>query len=97
MRATRSPLKVPMSEDERKELVRSAAEVHSKLRGIFSRLHRWVALEAPALPAAVKAERVSLRLMRELQRLELDDPGLSCRREALAKLRRFRLWRTAIK
>ena len=34
-----------MSKEERKELVRSAAEAHAELSGIASRLHRRLAID----------------------------------------------------
>ena len=79
-----------MSEEERREFVRAAAEAHAELSGIATRLRHRLAQKAPALIAAVNAERESLRLMRELQGLDLAEAGLARRREVLAKLRRRR-------
>ena len=70
----------PMSEDDRLKLVETVAEAHTP-----PRKRRRLTSNAPATKAAVKAEQESFRLMRELQRLELADPGLSRRCEALAK------------
>ncbi len=79
-----------MSEEERREFVRSAAEAHAELSGIATRLRHRLARKAPALIAAVNAERESLRLIRELQGLDLAEAGLARRREALTKIRRRR-------
>ena len=79
-----------MSEEERREFVRSAAEAHAELSVIATRLRHRLARKAPALIAAVNAERESFRLMRELQGLDLAEAGLARLREARAKLRRRR-------
>ena len=55
-----------MSEDERQEFVRTAAEAHSGLREIAFKLRRELGAKAPALKEAVKAERVAFRLKWEL-------------------------------
>ena len=77
-----------MSEDERQELVRTAAEAHSGLSEIAFKLRRELSAKAPALKEALKAERVAFRLKRELQRLDLTDPEQGERRQALPDVRR---------
>ena len=77
-----------MSEDERLELVRSAAEAHSGLSEIAFKLRRELGAKAPAPKEALKAERVAFRLKRELQKLDLTDPDPVRRREALGEVRR---------
>ena len=77
-----------MSEDERQELVRTAAEAHSGLSEIAFKLRRELGAKAPALKEALKAERVAFRLKRELQRLDLTDPDPAARRGPLAEVRR---------
>ena len=85
------PLKVPMNEDERRDLVESVAEAHTRLSDAAYALRRRLTSKAPATKAAVRAEQESFRLLRELQRLDLADPEISRRREALAKRRRRRM------
>ena len=64
-----------MSEDERQEMVRTIAEAHDGLKEIAFRLRRQLPSKSPALKAAVKAEQTAFRLKRELQSLDLEDPG----------------------
>ena len=75
-----------MSEDERQELVRTAAEAHSGLREIAFKLRRELGAKAPALKEAVKAEERAFRLKRELQQLDITESAR--RREELAGVRR---------
>ena len=77
-----------MSEDERQELVGTVAEAHAGLREVAFRLRRQLPSKSPALKAAVKAEQTAFRLKRELQNLDLEDPDLPRRREALPEVRR---------
>ena len=77
-----------MSEDERLELVRTAAEAHAGLSGIAFKLCRELGAKAPVLKEAVKAEERAFRLKRELQKLDLTDPDPSERREPLGEVRR---------
>ena len=78
----------PMSEDERQELVRTAAEAHSGLREIAFKLRRELGAKAPALKEALQAEQRAFRLKRELQKLDLTDPDPPERRGPLAEVRR---------
>ena len=60
-----------MTEDERPYLVGVVSETHSRLsKGAF-KLRRELTPKAPALKAAIKTERESFRLKRELQRLDI--------------------------
>ncbi len=77
-----------MSEDERQEMLRTVAEAHTGLRELAFRLGRELRLKAPALKAAIRAEGVVFRLKCYLQQLDIDDPELPRRREALAEVRR---------
>ena len=77
-----------MSEDERLELVRSAAEAHSGLSEIAFKLRRELGAKAPALKEALKAEERAFRLKRELQKLDIQDPEPARRREPLGEVRR---------
>ena len=77
-----------MSEDERQELVRTAAEAHSGLSEIAFKLRRELSAKAPALKEALKAERVAFRLKRELQQLDITDPDPLRRHEGLPEVRR---------
>ena len=77
-----------MSEDERQEMLRTVAEAHTGLRELAFRLGRELRLKAPALKAAIRAEGVVFGLKRELQQLDLDDPELPRRREAVSEVRR---------
>ena len=77
-----------MSEDERQELVRTAAEAHSGLKEIAFKLRRELGAKAPALKEALKAERVAFRLKRELQQLDIQGPEPARRRESLGEVRR---------
>ena len=78
----------PISEDERLELVRTAAEAHSGLSEIAFKLRRELSAKAPALKEALKAERVAFRLKRELQKLDLTDPDPPERSGPLGEVRR---------
>ena len=64
--------KIPMSEDERHEMLRTVDEAHSGLKELVLRLRRHTP-KSPAHKAAVKAEQEIYRLRRELQRLTLED------------------------
>ena len=77
-----------MSEDERQELVRTAAEAHAGLREIAFKLRRERGAKDPALKEALKAERTAFRLKRELQQLDIQGPEPARRREPLAEVRR---------
>lgn len=78
----------PVSEDERLELVRTAAEAHSGLREIAFKLRRERGAKDPALKAALKAERTAFRLKRELLQLDIQAPEPARRREPLGEIRR---------
>ena len=75
-----------MSEDERLELIRTAAEAHAGLSEIAFKLRRELSAKAPALKEALKAEERAFRLKRELQQLDIQDPAR--RQEPLAEVRR---------
>ena len=77
-----------MSEDERLELLRAAAEAHAGLSELALRLRRHLTSKAPASKAAVKAEQELFRLRRELQRLEISGPDPAARRSPLPEVRR---------
>ena len=77
-----------MSEDERQEMLRTVAEAHTGLRELAFRLGRELTLRAPALKAAIRAEGVVFGLKRELEQLDLENPELPRRREAVSEVRR---------
>ena len=78
-----------MSEDERRKLVGTVAEAHAGLREVAFQLRRELPPKAPALKAALKAEREAFRLQRELQRLDLEDSApVTPRRASLPEVRR---------
>ena len=77
-----------MSEDERQELVRTVAEAHAGLRELAFRLGRELRLRAPVLKAAIKAEEVVFRLKREIEQLDIENPELPRRRDAVSEVRR---------
>ena len=62
-----------MTQDERQNLLRTVAEAHTGLSEVAFKLRREVTPQAPALKAAIKAERETFRLKRELQRLDIED------------------------
>ena len=53
-----------MTEDERQNLLRAIAEAHAGLSEVAFKLRRELTLKAPALKAAIKAEREIFRLKR---------------------------------
>ena len=63
-----------MTEDERLQLTRAVSEAHASLQEAALRLRRLLPPKAPALKAALRAEREAFRLKRELQRMELAEP-----------------------
>ena len=63
-----------MSEDERQEMVSTAAEAHASLSEIAFKLRRRLTPKSPALKAAIRAEREAFRLKRELQGLDIEGP-----------------------
>ena len=77
-----------MSEDERREMVATVAKAHAALREVALRLQRALTPKAPALKAAIKAERETFRLERELQRLDIEDPEPAQGRQSLPEVRR---------
>ena len=62
-----------MSKDERQKLLATVAEAHAGLREVAFELRRELPPKAPALKAALKAEREAFRLQRELRRLDRGD------------------------
>ena len=56
-----------MTEDERQHLVGAVSEAHTGLSEVAFKLRRELMPKAPALKAAIKAERETFRLKRELQ------------------------------
>ena len=62
-----------MTQDEQQNLLRTVAEAHAGLSEVAFKLRREVTPKAPALKAAIKAERETFRLKLELQRLDIED------------------------
>ena len=77
-----------MSEDERQELVGTVAEAHAGLREVAFKLRRELTPKAEALKAAIRAEEVVFRLKRYLQQLDIENPELPRRRDAVSEVRR---------
>ena len=63
-----------MTEEERREPVATVAGAHAGLRAVAFKPRRALAPKAPALKAALKAEREAFRLKSELQRVGREDP-----------------------
>ena len=62
-----------MREDERQQTLRTVAEVHASLAKIAFQLCRQLTQKATEQKDAVKADQVTFRLKREMQRLALED------------------------
>ena len=77
-----------MTEDERQNLLRAIAEAHASLSEVAFKLRRELTPKAPALKAAIKAEREIFRLKRELQRLNIEDLEQAKRLKSLPEVRR---------
>ena len=77
-----------MTEDEWLELVGTVAEANAGLSEVVFKLRRELTPKAPALKAAIKAERESFRLKRELKRLAMEDPEQAKGGELLPEVRR---------
>ena len=75
-----------MTEDERQNLLRAIAEAHASLSEVAFKLRRELTPKAPALKAAIKAEREIFRLKRELQRLNIEDLEQAKRLKSLPEL-----------
>ena len=89
-----------MTEDERQDLLRTVSESHARLSEVALKLRRELAAKAPALKAAIKAERGAFHLKRTLQQLVVEDLEQANGRESLPEVRRGekvvgvdRLWR----
>ena len=77
-----------MIEDERQHLVGAVSEAHARLTEVAFKLRRELTPKAPALKAAIKAERESFHLKRELQRLDIENLEQAEGRESLPEVRR---------
>ena len=77
-----------MTEDERQNLLRAIAEAHAGLSEVAFKLRRELTPKAPALKAAIKAEREIFRLKRELQRFDVEDLEQAKGRTSLPEVRR---------
>ncbi|MDE0200362.1 MAG: hypothetical protein OXK78_19305 [Caldilineaceae bacterium] len=76
-----------MSEDERRELLRTVSDAHASLTDAALELRRRLSRQSALTKRAVRAERQAFRLKRELQRFDLSEPpppldgeGLSAQR-----------------
>ena len=88
--AVEAHIEIPgnMNEDERQRLLETVAEAHGGLSEIAFKLRRELTTKAPALKAAIKAEREIFRLKRELQRLNIEDLEQAKGRTSLLEVRR---------
>ena len=77
-----------MTEDERQNLLETVAEAHGGLAEVALKLRRELMPKAPALKAAIKAERETFRIKRELQRLDIEDLEQVKGRVSLPEVRR---------
>ena len=77
-----------MTDDERLELVGTVAEANAGLSEVVFKLRRELTPKAPALKAAIKAERETFRLKREIQQLDIEDPEQAKGHESLPEVRR---------
>ncbi len=77
-----------MTEDERQNLIGKVAEAHAGLAEVTFKLRPKLTPKAPALKAAVKAEREIFRLKRELQRLDIEALEQAEGRTSLPEIRR---------
>ena len=77
-----------MTEDELQELVETVAQAHAGLSEVAFKLRRALMPKGPALKAAIKAERETFRLERELGRLDIEDPEPAQGRESLPEVHR---------
>ena len=77
-----------MNEDERQNLLETVAEAHGGLSEVAFKLRRELTPKAPALKAAIKAEREIFRLKRELQRFDVEDLEPAKDRTSLPEVRR---------
>ena len=89
-----------MTEDERQDLLRTVAQTHADLSEVALKLRLGLPPKAPALKAAIKAEREAFRLKRELQRIDIADLEQANGRGSIPAVRRGekvvgvdRLWR----
>ena len=77
-----------MTDDERLELVGTVAEANAGLSEVVFKLRRELTPKAAALKAAIKAERETFRLKREIQQLDIEDPEQAKGHESLPEVRR---------
>ena len=77
-----------MTEDERQNLLETVAEAHGGLSEVAFKLRRELTAKVPALKAAIKAERETFRLKRELQRFDVEDLEQAKGRTLLPEVRR---------
>ena len=77
-----------MTEDERQDLLRTVTESHASLSEAALKLRRELPPKAPALKAAIKAERGAFHLKRTLHQLVVEDLEQANGRERLPEIRR---------
>ena len=77
-----------MTEDERQDLLRTVAQAHAELSEVALKLRLALPPKAPALKAAIKAERVAFHLKRTLQQLVVEDLEQAKGFAALPEVRR---------
>ena len=66
-----------MTEDERQDLLGTVAEAHAGLSEATFKLRRELTPKDPALKTAIKAERETFRLKREILKLDLRESARS--------------------
>ena len=77
-----------MTEDERQYLAGAVSEAHTRLSEVAFKLRRELTPKAPALKTAIKAERETFRLKRELQQLDIKNLEQAKGRESLPEVSR---------
>ena len=77
-----------MTEDERRKLAGTVAEAHAGLREVAFLLRRELTPKAPALKAAIKAERETFHLKREIERHDFEGLETAHRRPSLPEVHR---------
>ena len=75
-----------ITEDERQYLVEAVSEAHASLSEVAFKLRPEVTPKTPALKAAIKGERETFRLKRELQRLDIKNLEQAEKRESLPEV-----------
>ena len=77
-----------MTEDERRDLLRTVAESHASLSEVALKLRLELPPKASALKTAIKAEREAFLLKRALQQIVVEDLEHADEDQSLPEVRR---------